>query len=57
MLHHNSRKAFQFSVLIGLYSRGASNSGVIEYNMTYTILMINYSSTGRDLAETGNSAF
>ena len=57
MLHHNNHKAFQFSVLIGLYSHGAANSRVVEYlydiHCTYNKLL----SIGRDLAVTGNSAF
>ena len=56
MLHHNIHKAFQFSVLIRLYSHGAANSGVVQHHMTYTILIINYRSIGIDLAETSNSS-
>jgi hypothetical protein len=57
MLYHNNHKAFQFSMLIWLYSHGVANSEVVQYHMTYTILINNYRSIGRDLAETGNSSF
>jgi hypothetical protein len=57
MLHHNNHKAFQFLVLIGSYSHGVANTGDVQYHTTYTILINNYRSIGRDLAVISNSSF